>query len=47
MAERRFPRPDAAFAAYMNNYYAAVKKFWSVQGFDESELEPLKEALSV
>ena len=47
MAERRFPRPDADFAAYMNNYYAAAEKFWSVQGFDESELKPLKEALSV
>ena len=46
MAERRFPRPDADFAAYMNNYYAAVEKFWSVQGLDESELKPLKEALS-
>jgi len=30
MAERRFPRPDADFAAYMNNYYAVVEKFWSV-----------------
>ena len=30
MAERRFPRTDADFAAYMNNYYAAVEKFWSV-----------------
>ncbi len=47
MAERRFPRPDADFAAYMNNYFAAVEKFWSVQGFDESELKPLKDALSV
>lgn len=46
MAERRFPRPDADFAAYMNNYYAAVEKWWSVNGFDESELKPLKEALS-
>ena len=46
MAERRFPRPDADFAAYMNNYYAAVEKFWSVQGFSESELKPLKDALS-
>jgi len=45
-AERRFPRPDADFAAYMNNYYAAAAKFWSVQRFDESELEPLKDALS-
>jgi hypothetical protein len=47
MAERRFLRLDADFAAYMNNYYAAVEKFWSVQRFDESELKPLKEALSV
>jgi hypothetical protein len=46
MAERRFPRPDADFAAYMNNYYEAVEKFWSVQGLDESDLKPLKEALS-
>jgi len=42
MAERRFPRPDADFAACMNNYYAAAEKFWSVQGFDESELKPLR-----
>jgi len=42
MAERRFPRPDSHFAAYMNNYYAAAEKFWSVQGFDESELKPLR-----
>jgi len=46
MAERRFPRPDADFAAYMNNYYAAVEKFWSVQGLDESDLKPLKEVLA-
>ena len=45
MAERRFPRPDADFAAYMNNYYDAVEKFWSVQGLDESDLKPLKKAL--
>jgi len=31
----------------MNNYYAAVEKFWSVQGFAEFELNPVKEALSV
>lgn len=45
MAERRFPRPDADFAAYMNNYYDAVEKWWSVNGFDESDLKPLKKAL--
>jgi len=27
MAERRFLRLDADFAAYMNNYYAAAEKF--------------------
>jgi len=26
MAERRFARPAADFAAYVNNYYAAVEK---------------------
>jgi hypothetical protein len=46
MAERRFPRPDGDFAAYMNTYYDAVEKFWSVQGLDESDLTPLKDALS-
>jgi hypothetical protein len=46
MAERRFPRPDADFAAYMNNYYDAVEKWWSVNGFDETDLKPLKDAMS-
>ncbi len=40
------PRPDGNFAAWANHYYAAVEKWWSVNGFDESELKPLKEALS-
>ncbi|MBY0310701.1 MAG: hypothetical protein K2W85_01385 [Phycisphaerales bacterium] len=46
MAERRFPRPDSHFGAYMNNYYDAVEKWWAVNGFDETDLKPLKEALS-
>ncbi len=46
MAERRFPRPDADFAAYMNNYYDAVEKWWEVQGLNIDDLKPLKEALS-
>jgi hypothetical protein len=46
MAERRFPRPDADFAAYMNNYYEAVKKWWETQGLDENDLKPLEEALA-
>ena len=46
MPEQRIPRADGDFAAYANHYYAAVEKFWSVQGLDESDLKPLKEALS-
>lgn len=45
MAERRFPRPDADFAAYMNNYYRAVSNFYQSQGLDQELLIPLKEAL--
>jgi len=47
MSEQPIPQADGDFAAYMNNYYAAAEKLWSVEGFDESELEPLKEGLSV
>jgi hypothetical protein len=46
MAERRIPRADGDFAAYANHYYEAVEKFWSVQGLDQTDLKPLKEALS-
>jgi len=45
MAERRFPRPDADFAAYMNNYYDAVSKFYETHGLDQELLTPLKKAL--
>lgn len=45
MAERRFPRPDADFAAYMNNYYEAVSKFYEDQGLDQELLTPLTKAL--
>lgn len=40
------PRPDADFAAFADHYYDAVEKWWSVQGLDDSELKPLKEALA-
>ena len=40
------PRPDGNFSAWAQHYYDAVEKWWSVNGFDESELKPLKEALS-
>lgn len=45
MAERRFPRPDGDFSAYMNHYYDAVEKFWNVQGLDLNDLADLKKAL--
>ncbi len=41
------PRPDGNFAAWANHYYNAVEKWWSINGLDESELTPLKQALSV
>ena len=44
--EHYMPRPDGDFAAWANHYYDAVEKWWSVNGFDESELKPLKDALS-
>lgn len=46
MAERRFPRPDADFAAYINSYAAAVENWWNVYGLEPTELLPLKAALS-
>ncbi len=46
MPEQRIPRADGGFAAYANHYYDAVEKFWSVQGLDDSDLKPLKEALA-
>ncbi len=47
MAERRFPRPDGDFSAYMNHYYEAVEKFYSVQGLDPNDLTDLKKALDL
>lgn len=47
MAEQRIPRADGDFAAYANHYYDAVEKFWNVQGLDEADLKPLKDALAV
>lgn len=46
LAERRFPRPDADFVAYMNNY-AAVRRWWSEQGLDTGDLKPLEAALTL
>lgn len=46
MAERRFPRPDGDFSAYMNHYYEAVKKWWDTQGLDPTDLKPLETALA-
>lgn len=46
MPEKRIPRADGDFAAYSNHYYDAVEKFWNVQGLDDSDLKPLKDALA-
>jgi hypothetical protein len=40
------PRPDGDFAAWANNYYAAVKKWWDAQGLDAADLKPLETALA-
>ena len=40
------PRPDGNFSAWVQHYYGAVEKWWSVNGFDDSELKPLKDALA-
>lgn len=47
MAERRFPRPDGDFSAYMNHYYQAVEKWWNIQGLDLNDLTDLKKALDL
>ena len=39
------PRPDSDFAAFADHYYAAVEKWWDVQGLDPSDLTQLKQAL--
>lgn len=45
MAERRFPRPDADFAASMADYAEALKAWWSAQGLDDTQLKPFQLAL--
>jgi len=45
--EHYMPRPDGDFTAWANHYYGAVEKWWSVNGFDDTELKPLKDTLSV
>ncbi|MBX9735579.1 MAG: hypothetical protein K2X32_01520 [Phycisphaerales bacterium] len=46
MAHDFIPRPDADFSTWANHYAAAVKKWWAVQGLEETDLKPLNEALS-
>ena len=46
MPTRYLPRPDAAFSAFANHYYQAVKSWWSIQGLSESDLESLQTALA-
>lgn len=40
------PRPDAAFAAWVNQYTGAVESWWADQGFDPAELNALTKALT-
>jgi len=46
MPTKYIPRPDAAFAAFANNYYEAVKKWWSAEGLVETDLKPLETSLA-
>lgn len=46
MPERRFPRPDADFSAYINHYDIAVDSWWAAQGLNEGDLDPLKLAVT-
>jgi hypothetical protein len=43
MSEQRIPRPDGDFTAWSAQYVESVKKFWSVQGLDDTDLKPLEE----
>ncbi len=43
--EHYIPRPDGGFSAWAANYYAAVKKWWTIQGLDLNDLKPLGIAL--
>lgn len=43
MPEQRIPRPDGDFTAWSAQYVESVKKFWSVNGLDETDLKPLNE----
>jgi len=38
------PRPDGNFAAWANQYYNAVEKWWSINGLDPTDLRPRKDA---
>jgi hypothetical protein len=41
------PRPDADFSAFAGHFYDAVEKWWQVQGLNQTDLKPLKDALAV
>ena len=47
MPTKYIPKPDADFAAFASAYYAAVKVWWSDHGLNETDLEPLKNALEL
>ncbi len=38
------PRPDGVFNAWSSQYATSVKDWWSLQGLEESQIEPLSDA---
>ena len=46
MPTNYLPRPDAAFSQFSVHYYDAVDQWWKDQGLDDTDLIPLKTALS-
>jgi len=43
--EHYMPRPDGNFAAWANQYYDAVVKWWNANKLEVTDLKPLQEAL--
>ena len=43
--EHYMPRPDGNFAAWANQYYDAVVKWWNANELEVTDLKPLEEAL--
>lgn len=46
MSQRRFPRADADFAAFIAHYYDAVEAWWNGMALDPADLADLKNAVN-